>query len=228
MKTITLCGSSRFDKMYDTCATLLTGLAVVVLTHGYHDPEVPAMPEDPTKRRPIYDLMMLDKIQKSDAILIVDVDGEQLSQAPGSGYYGEETAREILWASMNGVPIAFLSDSAGAVGGDVAKAMSDVVDQLIEGSLLTMHVDPAIDLLNHVMGRQRVVEAKTDSTRDLMHAVLSHIADVPEAMMGDEATIAANQVLDAVGLVVMPQEQRAPYLAIVDQASSLAKESAVS
>jgi len=60
--------------------------------------------EHETKRR--FDLIHLDKISNSDAILVLNVDG----------YYGDSTRREIEWARMQRKDVYWLRNAELGVG----------------------------------------------------------------------------------------------------------------
>ena len=103
---ITLCGSTRFMEAFGDWNVILTKAGHVVYTVCTsfkgdallnHNPVMGD--EDETKRR--FDLIHLQKISNSDAILVLNVDG----------YYGESTRREIEWARMNRKQVYWLNNA---------------------------------------------------------------------------------------------------------------------
>lgn len=104
VNTICLCGSTRFLDDFATANIELTKRGLSVISISF------AMPKEPVTitpaTRPIdlqpseaeapglkeyLDLVHLNKILRSDAVFVV-----------GDGYIGRSTAREILWAAMQG------------------------------------------------------------------------------------------------------------------------------
>lgn len=91
---VTLCGSSRFEKDFKEAKFELGLRGHVVIDMSTYPSERPAVSEpgedlDSSHNKIILDLVHLQKIMVSGAILIV-----------GNGYIGKSTAREILWALM--------------------------------------------------------------------------------------------------------------------------------
>ena len=225
MRTITFIGSSRFNREHNRCATLLASLGAVVLTHGYLFDEPT---DNPGRRRPVFDLAMLDKIHRSDAVLVIDVEEANDQVEADKGYVGVETARELLWATMNQVPVAFLSDLMAGVlkTGGLPMAMQDLVDALTDGEVLAMALDPAVDLLEHVTGQARAADAQEDTKLTVMHAVLSQLADenAEDAPLMAETPTMARQTLRFLNLEPLPFKVRLDYLRMVDSNSSLDRE----
>ena len=93
MNTVTLCGSTRFLEDFNTANRELSTRGLTVFSISL------ALPSNEAAGgvKHILDLVHLNKILKSDAIVVV-----------GDGYVGESTAREILWAAMQGKPIFWL------------------------------------------------------------------------------------------------------------------------
>lgn len=92
-KTITVCGSMRFYDTMLTVAEWLTMEKYVVLM-----PFVRKGPlGDDDESRQMLDRMHLRKIDLSDGIYVVDVDG----------YIGDSTRREIAYARSKNLPIRF-------------------------------------------------------------------------------------------------------------------------
>src|SRR5688500_16229706 len=108
---ITLCGSTRFMEAFGDWNVILTkaGHIVYTVTTSFKGEALlhhnPAMgDEDETKRR--FDLIHLQKITESDAIVVLNVDG----------YYGESTRREIEWARMLRKQVYWLQNTKLDVG----------------------------------------------------------------------------------------------------------------
>lgn len=87
--TVCLCGSLRFQDEFQAANEELTkrGLSVITIS-------VLKSKTSDTSPRDLTDLVHLNKILRSDAVFVV-----------GSGYIGRSTAREILWAEMQGRPV---------------------------------------------------------------------------------------------------------------------------
>ncbi len=109
---ITLCGSTRFQKAFSdwNAALTLSGHVVYALAmHGRQASDVGKSEDQPlvTDDEKIkLDLMHLSKIEESDAILVLNVDG----------YIGESTAREILWTKMRGKDVYYLNNTQIGTG----------------------------------------------------------------------------------------------------------------
>jgi hypothetical protein len=90
---VTLCGSVRFERDFKEAKLKLglRGIIVIDLSTYPSEHEVSGRGADLDESydKLILDLVHLQKIMSSDAVLIV-----------GDGYIGKSTAREILWASM--------------------------------------------------------------------------------------------------------------------------------
>lgn len=93
---ITLCGSSRFKKEWIDVYFALTKAGHVIYTMAVfgHADGVEHSEEEKTK----LDLVHLAKIEESDAIFVVNVDG----------YVGESTRREVQWAALRDKEIYWL------------------------------------------------------------------------------------------------------------------------
>jgi len=96
---ITLCGSARFERQFHDWNERLT-----IAGHTCYDLAVhPSFKEgnkdwydEPTKM--MLDLVHLDKIANSDAIVVLNVED----------YIGFSTKREIIWARMQGKKVIWL------------------------------------------------------------------------------------------------------------------------
>lgn len=92
---ITLCGSTRFKEQFADAQFWLTmqGWAVFSLGTYMHSDKDPAIRDIVTPRLPMLDKLHRFKISRSNAILVIDVDG----------YIGEATASEIDFARQERV-----------------------------------------------------------------------------------------------------------------------------
>jgi hypothetical protein len=92
MKTITLCGSSKFRKAWKYWHAYFTLKGFVVFAIcGLENPT--------EEQKQTLDLIYLEKILRSDAIFVLDV----------GGYIGYSTKREIEWAKLHNKQIYYLS-----------------------------------------------------------------------------------------------------------------------
>lgn len=94
---ITLCGSTRFKAQFEEWnhKLALAGHTVYSLSLFAREEKDVGKEGNPTiteAEKIILDLVHLDKILNSDAIVVIDVDG----------YVGFSTNREILWARIQG------------------------------------------------------------------------------------------------------------------------------
>lgn len=92
INTVCLCGSTRYLEDFTAANVELTkrGLSVITISMalvGEQQKEQAALKE-------LLDLVHFNKILRADAVVVV-----------GAGYVGFSTAREILWADMQGKPI---------------------------------------------------------------------------------------------------------------------------
>lgn len=93
LNTLCLCGSTRFlDDFHDT-NTMLTRAGFSIITISMALPKGPDGSETETGLKEMLDLVHFNKILRSDGIVVI-----------GDGYIGRSTAREIVWASMQGKP----------------------------------------------------------------------------------------------------------------------------
>lgn len=215
MKTITLCGSARFESAYRLCATLLAAAGINVRTHGFvplSDQDVPLI--DSQARRQVYDLAMLDKIFDADAVLVVDCAVGDVPPDAGFGYVGQETARELLWTSLQGIPVAFLTDLlAGHTG--LEEAMDELAGYIGGVDLQVMELSVAKQLYDVATGRQVVAESQTDTSRCLMHAVLSAIASNMEVGGDPDNPTIADAALRFLDLEPMDEPQARGFLELL-------------
>lgn len=98
---ITICGSLKFEAEINHCHERLAMLGhtiycMVVLPSQKGGNKDWYTPEQKMK----LDLIHLSKIEESDGIFVVDVDG----------YIGESTKREIMWAEIRGKTVYYLSE----------------------------------------------------------------------------------------------------------------------
>src|SRR5258705_8474616 len=97
---ITLCGSTRFEPLFHEWNHKLAVAGHTVYSLSLFGREAKDAGKDDKKivteeEKIILDLVHLDKILNSDAIVVINQDG----------YVGFSTAREILWARMQGKKI---------------------------------------------------------------------------------------------------------------------------
>lgn len=94
---ITLCGSTKFKKEFEAINRQLTLEGNVVYTVAFfgHADSVPLTNE----QKETLDAVHLKKIDNSDAVFVVDVDG----------YIGESTRNEINYAELQGKTVKYLS-----------------------------------------------------------------------------------------------------------------------
>lgn len=97
---ITLCGSAKFEGMFHKWNKDLTLSGHTVYALAVY----PSFMENnknwyTEEEKAILDLCHLNKILNSDAIVVIDVDE----------YYGESTAREIMWARLNNKKIYWIT-----------------------------------------------------------------------------------------------------------------------
>lgn len=96
-QTITLCGSTRFKKEYEYWNKLLTMRGHIVLSVGFFGHQETGDISVTMKER--LDQLHLHKIERSDSIFVLDVDG----------YIGSSTQKEIEFAYSRGISISYLS-----------------------------------------------------------------------------------------------------------------------
>lgn len=97
MKKITLCGSTKFKNEFELINQILSleGNVVYSVAFFAHADSVPLTKEQKAK----LDEVHKRKIDNSDAIFVLDVDG----------YIGESTANEIRYAESTGKDVFYLS-----------------------------------------------------------------------------------------------------------------------
>jgi hypothetical protein len=96
---VTLCGSTKFRDAFEHAQRAETLAGKIVLTVGYFNH---AENEDtPRNVKAKLDVLHFRKIEISDEILVLDVDG----------YIGESTEREIEYAESIGVDVRYLSQA---------------------------------------------------------------------------------------------------------------------
>lgn len=92
--TVCLCGSTRFIEAFSIANIELTKRSLSVITISMAMPKNEQNTAEEFALKELLDLVHLNKILRSDAIFVV-----------GDGYIGRSTAREILWAEMQGKPV---------------------------------------------------------------------------------------------------------------------------
>lgn len=96
---VTLCGSVRFERHFKEAKRELGLLGITVIDLSTYPSEAMPVSErgatlDENHDKVILDLVHLEKIIRSDAVLVV-----------GTGYIGRSTAREVLWAAQLEKPV---------------------------------------------------------------------------------------------------------------------------
>ena len=101
---ITLCGSTRFKKEYEEANRLLELNDWIVLTVAsyYHRERSESLRRWILKNKKQLDRLHLDKIELSQAIVVIDVEG----------YVGKSTRAEINHAKSRGKPVYLWSDGS--------------------------------------------------------------------------------------------------------------------
>ncbi len=94
INTVCLCGSTRFIEGFHHVNRELTKRGYSVISISFAAEKDAAGNEKEQHVKELLDLVHFNKILRSDAVVIV-----------GDGYIGFSTAREILWAQMQGKPI---------------------------------------------------------------------------------------------------------------------------
>jgi hypothetical protein len=94
INTVCLCGSTRFLDEFNEANVELTKRGLSVITISMCLPRNDRGNQEDESLKELLDLVHLNKILRSDAIFVV-----------GNGYIGKSTAREILWAEMQGKPV---------------------------------------------------------------------------------------------------------------------------
>ena len=98
-KIVCICGSGRFLKQMHEVEESLTLSNCIVLMIGVNTKDV-ARNIDFEKYKPMLDELHLRKIDLSDEVFIVNV----------NGYIGESTRNEINYAKCQGKPIKYLEN----------------------------------------------------------------------------------------------------------------------
>ncbi len=101
---VTLCGSTRFKKQYETVNRMLELNDWIVLTVAsyYHREKNPSLRKWILQNKTKLDRLHLAKIEISQAIVVVDV----------GGYIGNSTRSEIRHARLRNKPIYYWSDGS--------------------------------------------------------------------------------------------------------------------
>ncbi|MFH1383399.1 MAG: hypothetical protein ABIH47_00350 [Candidatus Omnitrophota bacterium] len=109
IKTITLCGSTRFKELFDEWNMKLTLQGYAVFSCGYWSQQKgdtgKNLPEIDAPTKLMLDLIHKEKIRRSDAVFILNKDG----------YIGKSTQSELDYAIKLGKEIRYLEDAQGRV-----------------------------------------------------------------------------------------------------------------
>ncbi len=91
---VCLCGSTRFLDDFHLANVELTKRGFSIVTISMALPKNDQGSEVEAALKEFLDLIHLNKVIRSDSVFVV-----------GDGYIGRSTAREILWAEMQGKPV---------------------------------------------------------------------------------------------------------------------------
>ncbi|MDQ0166981.1 hypothetical protein [Bacillus horti] len=105
MKVITLCGSTKFKEPFERTNAFLTLQGNVVMSVAFFEQSEGF--EITQEQAELLGEIHFRKIDLSDEIFVIDVDG----------YIGESTRKEIKYAEEKGKPIRYYSD--GGIPSDV-------------------------------------------------------------------------------------------------------------
>lgn len=102
---ITLCGSTRFEPKFHEWNHKLALAGHTVYSLSLFGREAKDVGKDGNKtvtedEKIVLDLVHLDKIMNSDAVVVIDVDE----------YVGFSTAREVRWARMQGKHVYWITE----------------------------------------------------------------------------------------------------------------------
>jgi len=138
INTITLCGSTRFMDDFREANIQLTrgGLSVISLSFATQK-ELDGV-EIEKGMKEVLDLVHFNKILRSDAIVVV-----------GDGYIGFSTAREILWASMQGKGLHRTMDHMESGGMNWPGLAYCIVDGRSQNGSNSL-IDQAQEVLRHL------------------------------------------------------------------------------
>jgi hypothetical protein len=101
--SVCLCGSARFLAEFRDANLHLTARGLSVMSMAAVDEDAVGMVKSSPSLKTVFDLVHLNKILMTDCIVVV-----------GDGYIGESTAREIVWANMQGKGIYAVRNYVGA------------------------------------------------------------------------------------------------------------------
>jgi nucleoside 2-deoxyribosyltransferase len=99
MKIITLCGSTKFKKQFEQTNAYLTLQSNIVITLAFFEQSESI--EITEKQAELFGKIHFRKIEMSDEIFVIDVDG----------YIGESTRKEIDYAIHLGKEVNYYSKS---------------------------------------------------------------------------------------------------------------------
>lgn len=99
MKVITLCGSTRFKKQFEEANAYLTLQGNVVLSLAFFEQSEGF--DITSEQAELFGKIHLRKIDMSDEVFVIDVDG----------YIGNSTSKEIEYAKENGKTVKYYSES---------------------------------------------------------------------------------------------------------------------
>jgi hypothetical protein len=195
MAIVCLIGSARFESAFHEAETQLTQMGHVVLSK---DPIAlarrKAEGEFDVVEVEMFSLVHLEKIRQADVVLIINGD-EDLGAHTTTPYIGESTAREIIWARIQGKVLISRQEVSG--WGHLA----DLIDEryaIENGVGLRLMID-ARNVLNKVSGMTVVNEVIHSDRLTMFHAALSVLA----TNGGDASKAYASSVLSIAGVDIM-------------------------
>ena len=98
MKVITLCGSTKFKEQFEKANAYLTLEGNVVISLGFFEKSEGI--HITSEQADLFGRIHFQKIDMSDEIFVIDVDG----------YIGNSTAKEIQYAKETGKAISYFSE----------------------------------------------------------------------------------------------------------------------
>ncbi len=219
MKTITLCGSARFETEYKVCMRLLTMNGVTAIGLGDYPSDNDGEKEWYTPAvKEVLDLVHISKVSQADIILIVDCTFEPAFDVAASrdeplSYVGFSTARELLWCALQDKPVAFLSDMID--GESIEEAMAALSQAVPHADAQTIELDVAVKLMGAALGREEVAKDQRETHFNVMHASLSGSVIATDAKSALDLRRDAAETLEFIGLGTMADQEREAYLNMV-------------
>ena len=204
MRTVTLCGSIRHEDAFKAANLHLSRLGLTILTLSAFPSDGDNVQGYGPDIKEMVDLVYLNKISMSDAILVLDVPLD----APVGGhpdfkpYIGFSTAREIIWACLQGKTVVRFSDCFS--WDDAAGRLCNYTDDEKRFRIMK----DAMLQLERAIGRETVGEMVDQSMMRILHAGLTKIMlSGRDGQDGNNERIQALETLNSAGLVALEPEQ---------------------